>query len=127
MSGNPRSGNPRSGNTRSEQTEKNTDTNVMPGNPSGVTPTNDNNTQKVEIPKPVTTQHDPHDVVTIDDGDDTDEEDKNHKEMIKEEEGYKFQVNSPSLAELCVWEASLRHIHRWELPGNYPYFKNNNS
>ena len=85
----------------------------MPGNPSGVTPTNDNNTQKVETPKPVTTQHDPHDVVTIDDGDDTDEEDKNHKEMIKDEEGYKFQVNSPSLAELCVWEASLRHIHRW--------------
>ena len=56
-----------------------TDTNVTPGNPPVTTLTSDKNTTKVDTPKPVPTQHDPNNVVTINDRDKTDKEDKNYK------------------------------------------------
>ena len=50
-----------------------TDTNVMPVNLPGPTPTNDKNTPKVKKPKSVPTQYDPNDFMTINGGDGTNE------------------------------------------------------
>ena len=64
--------------------------NAMLGNPPGPIPTNDNNTPKVE---------------TVDESD-AEEDETENEEAIQDEEGFDFQVNSPSHAERRVWEAS---------------------
>ena len=68
--------------------------NAMPGNPPGHIPTNDNNTHKME---------------TVDNKPDTEEDNITNEETIQDEEGFEFQVNSPSPTEQCVWEASQIH------------------
>ena len=81
--------------------------NSMPGNNPGPIPTNDNNTPKVE---------------TVGESD-TEEEETENKETIQDKEGFKFQVNSPSPAEQCVWEASQRHVL---CPRRQPRFEKKN-
>ena len=56
-----------------------TDTSIIPGNPQGPTPINDNNTPKLKTLKPVPIQHDPNNTMTKNYGDDTNKEDKNEK------------------------------------------------
>ena len=64
--------------------------NAMPGNPAEPTPTNDNNTPKVETFNEYYAK----------------EDENENEETIQDEEGFEFQVNSPSPAEQRVWEAS---------------------
>ena len=64
--------------------------NAMPGNLTGTIPTNENNTPKVETPSSV---------VTIDNESDTEEYENENKEIIQDEEGFEFQVNSPTPTE----------------------------
>ena len=67
--------------------------NAMPGNPPEPTSADKKNMPKLE---------------TVNESDA--EEEKNEKEeIIQDEEGFEFQVNSPSLAERRVWEASRGH------------------
>ena len=67
--------------------------NDMPGNPPEPTSTNDKNTPKVD---------------TVNKSDAKEDENEN-EEAIQDEEGLEFQVNSPSPAEKCAWEAYQRH------------------
>ena len=55
--------------------------NATPGNPPGPIPTNDNNTPEVE---------------TVNDDSNTEEDETENEETIQDEEGFEFQVNSPS-------------------------------
>ena len=58
--------------------------NAMTENPPGPIPKNDNNTPKVE---------------NVDDKPNTEEDKTENEEKIQDEEGFEFQVNSPSPAE----------------------------
>ena len=78
--------------------------NAIPGNLPEPTSTNDNNTTKYETVKKS----------------DAKEDENERKEVIQDEERFDFQVNSPSPAEQCVWEASRRHRLR---PRRQPRFE----
>ena len=67
--------------------------NAMTGNPPYPTSTNNKNRPKVE---------------TVDESDAKEDENEN-EEAIQDEEGFEFQVNSPSPAEQHAWEAYQRH------------------